>query len=173
MAVSNDIPWLGFSTADLRGAQAPDVPVCSAAGREGDADKTDLTTVPVTCSPYLFYLRGRLVRPMEGSAQGWCPQSRWSLPCCSIHRTALPRHQPHGSGETALFPRNPPSLLSFPAPFSLWPHPALFSCHLGPPLGLVAVPSLPALRQSVPLLVQVGAATGPVASWKHRGRCSG
>ena len=90
MAVTNDIPWLGFLTADIRGAQAPDAPVCLAPGREGDADKTGPTTILATCSTYLFYLPGRPVRLMEGSALGWCAQSHWSLPCCSVRCAALP-----------------------------------------------------------------------------------
>lgn len=173
MAVSNDIPWLGFSTADIRGAQAPDAPVCLAAGREGDVDKTGPTAIPTTCSTYSFYLPSHPVRPMEGPARGWRPQSHWSLPCRSARRTALPWHQPHGLGGTALFPRSPPSLLSFHAPLSLQPGPVPLSRRLGPPLAQAAVPSPPALCRSVPLPVQVGAAACPEASRQHAGRCSG
>lgn len=46
--------WV-FLTADIRGAQAPDVPVCSAAGREGDADKTT-SLLPVL--PIYFICQG-------------------------------------------------------------------------------------------------------------------
>lgn len=173
MAVSNDIPWLGFSTADIRGAQAPDAPVCLAAGREGDVDKAGPTAVPATCSTYSFYLPGHPVRPMEGSARGRRPQSHWSLPCHSARRTALPRHHPHGLGGTALFPRSPPSLLSFRAPLSLQPGPVSLSRRLGPPLAQAAVPSPPALCRSVPLPVQVGAAACPAASLETRGAMLG
>lgn len=46
MAASNDIPWLGLLAADMRGAGAPDAPVCSAAGRDGDAGRNVPTAVP-------------------------------------------------------------------------------------------------------------------------------
>lgn len=85
MAVSNDIPWLGFLTADIRGAQAPDVPVCSAAGWEGDTDKAGPTTIPATCFTYLFYLPGRsrwTALPGAGvpRATGPCPAAAFAPP---------------------------------------------------------------------------------------------
>lgn len=85
MAVSNDIPWLGFLTADIRGAQAPDVPVCSAAGWEGDTDKAGPTTIPATCFTYLFYLPGRSRwRALPGAgvprATGPCPAAAFAPP---------------------------------------------------------------------------------------------
>lgn len=46
MAASNDIPWLGLLAADMRGAGAPDMPVCSAAGRDGDAGRAIPTAIP-------------------------------------------------------------------------------------------------------------------------------
>lgn len=126
MAVSNDIPWLGFLTADIRGAQAPDAPVCSAAGREGDADKTGPSAIPATCSTYLWLV-----------------------------------------GNSSLS-HKPTSLLSIPAPLSLWLHPVLFSCCLSPLLTQV---DNAVTASAVP--VQAGASVCPMASHIHPGRSSG
>lgn len=82
VAASNDILWLGFSTADIRGEQAPDVPVCSAAGREWDTDKTGLNAIPAICSSCLF--PGCPVRPVERLCLGLVsPESPpWCSPLC-------------------------------------------------------------------------------------------
>lgn len=88
MAVSNDIPWLGFLTADIRGARAPDAPVCSAAGREGVADKTG----PPRHPHYLFHLFILFAKVPGEADGGLClgpvPQSHWSLSHRSVCRTA-------------------------------------------------------------------------------------
>lgn len=104
MAVSNDIPWLGFLTADIRGARAPDAPVCSAAGREGDADKTGPTAIPTTCSTYLFYLPGCPVRPMEGSTWGQCSSATGPCPATVFAAPLCPATSRTARGKQLAFP---------------------------------------------------------------------
>lgn len=132
MAVSNDIPWLGFLTADIRGAQAPDAPVCLAAEREGDADKTGPTTVPATCFTYLFYLPGHPLRPTEGSARGRCPRAAGPCPAAAFaaplcpgtsctawgKQPSLPDTHQHCSPSLRL-PPSGPILAYFPAVLAL------------------------------------------------------
>lgn len=136
--------WV-FLTADLRGAQAPDVPVCLAAGRDEDADKTT-SLLPV--QPIYFVC--------QGSRWGW-----WrALPGARVPRVVGPSPVavlsfPETTPITAFLPcTSLPSASSCPVCLPSQPSPHRVAlCHRQCCAGLSCCPS-------------------PVASWKHPGQCS-